>query len=92
METLQLQQIITPKTSSNMSVIESTLNNIFPISSEENKIVGVKRLLGDSAQTLSDEQLETIITDFQYLIDTWLCEFEKNVFGGKTLIELLSEK
>ena len=33
-----------------------------------------------------------MMTDFQYLIDCWLNEFEKEMFDGKTLLELLGEQ
>lgn len=99
METLKLQPYPLSETppklfnvTNSLNSIESTLNNIFPQPSEENKIIGIKRQLGESAQVLSDEQIEYLITDFQYLIDTWLNEFETHVFGGKTLKELLGEK
>ena len=33
-----------------------------------------------------------MVTDFQYLMDSWLDEFETDVFEGKTLKELLGEQ
>ena len=36
---------------------------------------------------MSDEQVPCIATEFQFLIDTWLDEFEKDVFNGMTLKE-----
>ena len=71
--------------------IENALNTIFPEKAEENRTTRTRRLLGETAKTLSDEQIECINAEFQFLIDTWLDEFEKEVFIGKTLKEVLNE-
>jgi len=71
--------------------IETALNNIFPQQSEENRIFRTRRILGMTAKTLSDGQIETIVTEFQFMIDSWLDEFERNVFNGMTLKEILNE-
>ncbi len=75
-----------------LASLENSLSAIFPTNSEENKIVATRRQLGESGKAFTDEQISSIITEFQYLIDTWLSEFEKEVFSGKTLIQLLSDK
>jgi len=72
--------------------LKNALNAIFPQPTEENQIISARRKLGETAKTLTDEQIECMVTDFQYLIDTWLDEFEYEVFGGKTLKKLLGEK
>ena len=71
--------------------IENALNAIFPEKIEENRITRTRRLLSETAKTLSDEQIECINAEFQFLIDTWLDEFEKEVFTGRTLKEVLNE-
>ena len=76
---------INPSTS-----IEQVLHNIFPEKTEENKITRTRILLGETAKTLSSEQIECINAEFQFLIDTWMDEFEKEVFKGKTLKEILN--
>lgn len=68
------------------------LNSILPQQSEETKITRTRKALGKTAEAFSDEQIETIVTEFQFLIDTWLDEFEKDVFNGMTLKEVLNEK
>lgn len=73
------------------TVIENALNTIFPQQSEENKISRTRRMLGETAQTLTDGQIETIVIEFQFLIDSWLDEFERHVFNGMTLKEVLNE-
>lgn len=71
--------------------IESTLKVIFPEQAEERKISQTRKILGEVASSLSDEQVVNLISEFQFLIDTWLDEFEKDMFGGKTFKELLNE-
>ncbi len=72
--------------------IEKVLNSIFPQQTEENKVSRTRRILGETAAALSNEQIECINTEFQFLIDTWLDEYEKDVFNGMTLKEVLNEK
>ena len=98
METLRLQQYpifdthqkfpasINPQLS-----IETALNKILPLSSEETKIIRMRKALGETAQILSNEQIENITTEFQFLIDSWMDEYERDVFSGMTLKEVLNE-
>ena len=71
--------------------IEQVLNAIVPKQTEKNRINRTRKHLGEIATTLSDEQIDCITTEFQFLIDTWLDEYEKEVFDGKTLKEVLHE-
>jgi len=70
--------------------IESALNSLFPDQSEENKVARMRKHLGQTAETLSDAQVETIISEFQFLIDTWMDEYEREAFNGLTLKEVLN--
>jgi len=72
--------------------LETTLNSIFPQSTEESSILRTKRILGETAKALSDEQISCIVTEFQFLINSWLDEFEKEIFSGSTLRQVLNEK
>ena len=90
METLRLQPQFT--SSNPQQSIEAAINSIFPISSEENKTTRIRKALGETAQSLSNEQIETIITEFQFLIDSWLDEFEKEIFGGLSIKEVINEQ
>lgn len=56
------------------------------------KLKKTKKILGELALELSDEELKTIVTEIQFLADTWLDEFERGIFAGKTLNELLTEE
>lgn len=75
-----------------LASFENVLNSIFPGQSEENKIIKIRRILGETAISLSDEQIQCIVSEFQFLIESWLDEYERNVFSGITLKEVLNEK
>lgn len=89
-ETQPSYQIPVYKPTSEIS-LQNVLNRAFPKQSEENKFTRTRQLLGETAQTLSNEQIETVVTEFQFLIDTWLNEYEKDVFKGLTLKEVINE-
>ena len=71
--------------------IENALNAIFPKHSEETKVIQVKGILGEVGKTISDEQIEVLVSEFDFLIDGWLDEFERETFKGMTLKEVLNE-
>ena len=68
---------------------ERTINSIFPTQLEENKIQHIRTILGEKAVSLSDEEIETSISQFEYLVNCWMDEFEMEIFEGKTLYEVL---
>lgn len=72
-------------------IFESSLSNIFPSKQEETQVQKARLIMGDDVKALSDEDLEVFLTEFQYLIDCWLDEYEKQVFNNKTLSELMKE-
>lgn len=80
-----------PKNTSPLASLESALNSILPTQSEETNILKTRRILGETAETLSDEQMECIVAEFQFLANSWLDEFEREVFDGMTLKEVLHE-
>lgn len=75
-----------------LSSLENALSTILPKEIEETNIIRARRILGETANEMSDEQIECLVTEFQFLINSWLDEFEKEVFSGKTLKEILNEK
>lgn len=87
METLRFE----PNTFNPQQSVETAINNIFPLASEENKTIKLRKALGETAKALPDEQIETIGTEFQFLIDSWMDEFEQDVFNGHTLKEVLHD-
>lgn len=58
--------------------------------SREKSILEAREILGESAKDMTDEQVFDLVTEMQYLADSWLEEYEREVFDGKTLIELLN--
>jgi predicted nucleotidyltransferase len=72
--------------------LESALKQIFPTQVEENKTIKARRILGEVAVGITDEQLEKDLNEFQYLVDSWLDDFEMQVFKGNTLNQLLKEE
>lgn len=67
------------------------INELFNAQDEREKaILEAKEILGDSAKELTDDQIYEMVCEMQFLADSWLEEYEREVFDGKTLIELLN--
>ncbi|MEK7170867.1 MAG: hypothetical protein AAB774_01005 [Patescibacteria group bacterium] len=71
------------------SVLESELGRIFPVREEETRIDVARRVMGKIVAELSDDELEAYLTEFQFLIDSWFDSFEKQIFEGRKLEELI---
>ena len=71
--------------------LENALQHIFPEKQEITRIEKARLIMGDDVKNLSDEEMDVYLTKFQYLIDCWLDEYEKQAFGNKTLREILME-
>ena len=65
------------------------LSAIFPTQQQDERLLQAKSLLGDDLAQTSDQDLLTHLTELQYLIDSWMDDFESEVFGGKTLRQLI---
>jgi len=72
--------------------LDTALKNIFPEQSEQTQLSRIKKLLGEPAQNLTESELKIILCDFQFLIDAWLDTYERRVFDGNTLQDLLKGK
>lgn len=73
--------------------LKQSLDNLFPEQQYEDKAVQeTKKALGQLAEGLSSDQLKDIASEVQYLMMSWLDDFEREVFGGLTLNELLHQK
>jgi len=71
--------------------IEKQLDNLFPEQKHEDKTIKrTKELLGNLANKFSDDEAQTIATEIEYLCETWLDTYERTIFKGKTLNELLN--
>ncbi len=72
--------------------IEKAVNRIFTTDKKQNKFDKARKVLGESGKEITDEQLENYVSEFEYLANCWLEIFERQVFEGKTLEELLRAK
>ncbi len=62
---------------------------IYPESPEENKIQKARAILGEAVNEVPDSEMAVYITQFQYLLDSWLDIYEKEIFNGLTLQQML---
>lgn len=93
-------QEVTPKTQpehlplkNNPKPIKESLNSLFPEQEYSDKdFQKTKEILGPLAKNLTTAELRDVIAETQYLINSWLDDFERNIFDGLTLNELLHEK
>ena len=66
------------------------LNQLFSEKDYQQKIIlETREMLGESAKDLTDSQVYDLTNEIQFLVDSWLEEFERKTFDGKTLNELL---
>lgn len=73
--------------------LKQSLDNLFPEQQyDEKDIQKAKEVLGKLADEFSDIQLKGIVAEFQFLAESWLDDFERKIFKGLTLKELLHEK
>ncbi len=70
--------------------IYDQINSHFNEQNHQQKTIEEARdILGEQAQQLTDEQIYDLVNEVQYLVDTWIEEYEKKTFEGKTLKELV---
>lgn len=69
------------------SALINTLNEMFPKQVYEDKLT--QRAKGVLGSDYSIEDTKSLITAYEFLIQNWLEEYEKQVFDDKTLKELL---
>lgn len=91
METAELELFNVINREQDKVTLESTLNSIFPEKQQETKVTKARGILGEISVSYTDEGLEKLVTDFEFLADTWLDLFERQIFEGKTLKQLLHE-
>ncbi len=88
MEGLERQQMVGE--SDNRQGIYEELNQYFNDQNKEQKaILEAREILGDCTESLTDEEIYNLASEAQYLVDCWFEEFEKSIFFGKTLNDLL---
>lgn len=76
----------------NIAVTQS-LNELFPEQEIADKnLKKAKEILGDLAKNFSDSELKDVVAQVEYLVESWLDDFERDIFDGQTLRELLHER
>ncbi len=64
------------------------LENIYV---SETDLAEAREILGEGAKIMTDDQLRNQVAGMQFLIESWMDEYERSIFDGKTLDEKLSE-
>jgi hypothetical protein len=98
----QLNTINRPDTLAEMTTSAEVLNPLHPVSDalgrvfassqEQSRIQKIRGIMGDLVADLADEELEVYVTEFQYLIDEWLDDFERQTFDGRALRQALNQE
>lgn len=96
----QVFEHITPNPENETSVklsqssdFKKSLDSLFPEQQyDEKNIQKAKEILGKIAENMNAEQLKDAVIEIQFLAESWLDDFERSIFKGLTLQELLHEK
>ena len=73
--------------------LKKSLNDLFPEQAYDEKDIQIaKKELGAITNVFTQEQLRDAVSEIQFLTETWLDDFEREIFGGLTLKETLHEK
>lgn len=59
-----------------------------PLSASKMSVEEARKILGNVAEGMSDEQIQEQMAKMEYLAEGWLDQYEKSIFDGKTLDEL----
>lgn len=82
-----------PASLNDSKTITQSLNDLFPEQEIENRnLKRAKEILGDIAKEFSESELKDVIAQVEYLAESWLDDFERDIFGGLTLREVLHER
>ena len=76
----------------NLTITES-LDVMFPEQKKQDKdVLKARELLGELSKQFTEVELKEVITDVDFIVESWLDDFERELFKGKTMQELLHEK
>jgi len=68
---------------------QDALGTIFPTVEHDARLQQARRIMADEVADVSDQDLGAQITELQYLIDAFMDDFERTVFEGQTLKQLM---
>lgn len=71
---------------------QQLFNGLFLEPSEQTRASKARKILGEKANNITDKELETFTAKLDYLTNSWLDLYEKQLFEGKTLGELTKSK
>ena len=73
--------------------LTKSLDELFPEQQyDEKNIQKAKEILGKTANELTPDELQDTVIEMQFLASSWLDDFERKIYKGLTLRELLHEK
>ena len=82
-----------PSNSKSKESVQEALASLFPEQQYDDKrIKSAKHILGSITNELTQQQLLDIVSEISFLVESWLDDFEREIFNGLTLRELLHEK
>lgn len=71
--------------------IDTALQGIFKSTQEETRLQQARHIMAGAIDSLSDEELEVYLAEFQHLLEEWLDAFECELFDGQTLKQVLGQ-
>lgn len=75
------------------ATFKKSLDDLFPEQQyDEKRIQKAKEVLGKTADEFTPNELKDAVNVMQFLAESWLDDFEKKIFKGMTLKEVLHEK
>lgn len=69
--------------------LDQAVSRLLPTPAAEARLQQARRIMGDDVYDLNDIELGDHLTQFNYLVDQWLDEFERGAFDGKTLRQVV---
>jgi len=65
--------------------IDDALAALFPTTEQDSRLLKARRIMGDEVAGISDQDLENYLSQLEFLLNSWLDEYERQVFDGRTL-------
>ncbi|HYM65160.1 MAG TPA: hypothetical protein VES68_01600 [Candidatus Sulfotelmatobacter sp.] len=88
-----IPKVINGQVNPSTTPLRQSLDELFPEQKiEEKKLQEAKKILGTLSYELTPAQLNEAIIEIEFLSESWLNDFERSIFNGLTLQELLHEK
>jgi hypothetical protein len=70
--------------------IAALLNSLFPEQQYDKEFFQIKSILGDLVNTMTVDEVHTLVNEIRFLVDEWLNMYEQENYEGKTLKEILN--